>query len=106
MRKESMVILRRFIDGNDQFFFAGRFPGPLFEENSEPGKVGQYLSGRDHLVRIQHKLLSGAFIEILISIWRFVQRNRSYVYRLGDLNLVIENRHHELPVILQYRALT
>src|SRR2546421_4642543 len=56
-------------------------------------------SRRDHVMRVNHKFLGRAFVKVLVALGRVLQRNHRYVYRLGDLNLVVQNRHHQIAVV-------
>src|SRR5215203_2431933 len=57
-------------------------------------------------MRIDNVLLRSTVIEILVALWRLVERNDLSVDGLGDLNLVVKDRLHQVPVVLQNRALT
>ena len=57
-------------------------------------------------MRIQDKLLRGAFIEILIALNRLVQSHDGDVDGLGNFDFVMQDCHHQLPVVLQNRTLS
>src|SRR5438128_149943 len=54
---------------------------------------------RDHFVRIDDEFLGRAFVEILVALGSIIQRNHRRVYRLGDLDLVVEDGHHQIAVV-------
>src|SRR5947199_1659177 len=63
-------------------------------------------SSRNKAVRIHDELLSGALVEVLVAFWRLIERDRLDVYRLGDLDLVMQDALHELAVVFFHGALT
>ena len=46
----------------------------------------------DHAVRVDHVLLRGALVELLVAAGSVVERDRGGVDRFGDLRLVAEDR--------------
>src|SRR5690606_25475280 len=46
-----------------------------------------------------------AFVKVLVSLGRVVKRDRLDIDGLGDLDLVVKDALHELPVVLHDRAL-
>src|SRR3954463_16394203 len=60
---------------------------------------------RDQTVRVQDELLARTLVEILVAGWRLVERDDGGVDRLGDLDLVVEDRLHETAVVLHHRRL-
>ena len=72
-------------------------------------KSGRGLSelvSRDHAVGIEHEFLRRALVEVLVALDRLVQGHNGDVDGLGDFDLVVQDRHHELPVVLHNRTLT
>src|SRR5262245_38914005 len=56
-------------------------------------------------MRVDDVLLRSAFVKILVSAWGFIQRDDRRVDSLCDLDLVVQNSLHQLPVVAQHRAL-
>jgi hypothetical protein len=50
-------------------------------------------------VRIDNKLLGGAFVEVLIPLRSVIQRNDGRIACLGGMNLVVQDGHHQLAVV-------
>ena len=61
---------------------------------------------RNHAVGIEHEFLRRPFIEVLVALDRLVQGHNGDVDGLGDFDFVMQDRHHELPVVLHDRTLT
>src|SRR5271163_1478243 len=57
-------------------------------------------------MRVQHKLLRGAFIKRVVAARRVLQWQYFYIYRLRDSHLVVQDSHHELPVETEHGTLT
>src|SRR3981081_2796345 len=56
-------------------------------------------------MRIYHEFLGNAFVEVNITLWSIVQRYHGNVNRVGDMDLVVEDRFHELAIVFQYWGL-
>ena len=54
---------------------------------------------------IEDELLGRTLVEVLVPLRGFVERDHGDVHRLGNLNLVIENRLHQPAVVSHHRAL-
>src|SRR5271154_6938416 len=61
---------------------------------------------RDHTMRIQNELLRRSFIEVFVTLNSLFQFYDGDVDRLGDFDLVVQDCHHQLTVVLQYGTLT
>src|SRR4029453_18545978 len=59
----------------------------------------------DHAVRVDDVLAGRALVELLVALGGLVERDHGGVDVLGDLHLVMQDRHHQLPVVLHHRAL-
>jgi hypothetical protein len=70
------------------------------------GPVGALGLSRQQRVRIHHELFRRTLVEVDITFWSVVEPDHGYVYCLCNLNLVMENRLHQLAVVLQNRCLT
>src|SRR4051794_39375895 len=57
-------------------------------------------------MRIDDELLRSSLIEVLIAARALVEADYLHIDGLGDMNLVIQNRHHQVPVVLHHRALS
>src|SRR5690242_1661478 len=57
-------------------------------------------------MRIEHELLGCALVEVLVALRGILQRNDCGVDRLGNLYLVIEDRHHQLAMVAHNWALS
>src|SRR5215813_5432639 len=64
----------------------------------ETHMIGWALSP-DHAVRVEDEFLGGAFVKVLVALRRSIEWDDCDVDGLGDLYFVMEDRHHELPVI-------
>jgi hypothetical protein len=62
--------------------------------------------GSDQAMRVEDELLGGALVEVHVTLRSLLQRNDCRVDRLGDLHLVVEDRHHQLTIVAHDRALT
>jgi hypothetical protein len=60
---------------------------------------------RNGAVRVDHELLGCFAIEIPIALLCLIERNHGDVGSLGNFDFVVENRHHQLTVILHHRTL-
>src|SRR5215210_8989753 len=56
-------------------------------------------------VWVEHILLGRALVEVLVALRSLVERNDRGVDGPGDLGPVVEDRHHQIPVVLHNRAL-
>src|ERR1700722_16930684 len=56
-------------------------------------------------MRIQHELLRRSFIEVFVTLNSLFQFYDGDVDRLGDFDLVVQDRHHQLTVVLQHGTL-
>src|SRR5208283_1997832 len=63
-------------------------------------------SGLDHAVRVDDELLRRPLVKVAIALCGPVERYGRHVARLGDLDLIVQNGHHELAVVLHDRALS
>src|SRR5207237_10450620 len=63
------------------------------------------LSGRDQLVGVDHVLPGGAFVEVAVAGWGAVQGDDRRVDRFGDLDPIVEDRHHQPVVVAHHRTL-
>ena len=59
-----------------------------------------------HLVRIEHEFLGGSFIEIDVTFRCFVEGYDRHVHGFRDLNFIMEDRLHQLTIVLEDRGLT
>src|SRR5215467_4264251 len=59
----------------------------------------------DQTVWIEHELLRRSFVEVLVTLNRPFQLDDGHVDRLSDLDFVVQDSHHQLPVVLQHRTL-
>src|ERR1700747_3524053 len=83
-----------------------RLPSPTpFSASNSATSAPSGNSSSQQPVGIHHELFGCAFVEIDVAFRRIVQLDHSYVHRLCDLNLVVENRLHELAIVLQDRRL-
>src|SRR5205823_2242550 len=55
---------------------------------------------------IDYELRRRALVEVLVTLRTFVEADNFHVDSLRHLDLVMEDRHHELPVVLHNRALS
>src|ERR1700722_3242742 len=53
-------------------------------------------------MRIQHELLRRSFIEVFVTLNSLFQFYDGDVDRLGDFDLVVQDSHHQLTVVLQH----
>src|SRR5215217_6476114 len=82
-------------------------PATRWRSNRGPGRPGPpvpYPSG-DHAVGVEDVLAGRALVEVLVALGGLVERDHGRVDVLGDLHLVVEDRHHQLAVVLHHRAL-
>src|SRR5215208_5966252 len=56
-------------------------------------------------VWVEHELLGRTLVEVLVALRSLVERDDRGVDGPGDLGSVVEDRHHQLPVVLHNRAL-
>src|SRR5580704_13359691 len=56
-------------------------------------------------VGIDDKLACDALVEVGIALGRVVEADHRRVDGFGDLDTVVQNRHHQAVVVLQYRCL-
>src|SRR5215212_4467931 len=56
-------------------------------------------------VWVEHKLLGRTLVEVLVALRSLIERDDRGVDGPGDLGPVVEDRHHQLPVVLHDRAL-
>ena len=56
-------------------------------------------------VRIEHEFLGGPFIKIDVTFGRLVEGYDRYVHCFRDLDFIMEDRLHELTVVLEDRGL-
>ena len=63
-------------------------------------------SSCDHAMRIKDKLFNSALVEFLVALGSLFQGNDAGVDRPGDLHLVVQDRIHQLAVVVHDRALT
>src|ERR1700682_1449116 len=61
---------------------------------------------RHHPVRIDDELLGRAFIEILVTFRRIVERNNRHIHSLRGMELVVKNGVHQLAVVFHDGALS
>src|SRR5215213_8126164 len=62
-------------------------------------------SGADHAVGVEDVLAGRALVEVGVALGGLVERDHGRIHVLGDLHLVVEDRHHQLTVVLHHRAL-
>src|SRR5215207_3619901 len=81
-----------------------RNPGPL---RSAPlvRSLSDSLGALKVAVWVEHKLLGRALVEVLVALRSLIERDDRGVDGPGDLGPVVEDRHHQLPVVLHDRAL-
>src|SRR5512132_4245626 len=59
----------------------------------------------DHAVGVEDVLAGRALVEVLVPLRGLVERDHGRVDVLGDLHLVMQDRHHQLAVVLHHRTL-
>ena len=62
-------------------------------------------SALDHPVRVEHVLLGGSLVEVLVSVRGLVQRDDRGVHRLCDLRAIVQDHLHQAVVVPHHRAL-
>src|SRR5215213_9811384 len=79
-------------------------PGPL---RSAPlmRSLSDSLGALKLTVWVEHKLLGRTLVEVLVALRSLIERDDRGVDGPGDLGPVVEDRHHQLPVVLHNRAL-
>src|SRR5215216_710030 len=60
----------------------------------------------DHAVGVDDVLAGRALVELLVALGGLVERDHGRIHVPGDLHLVMQDRHHQLAVVLHHRALT
>src|SRR3954447_10515237 len=63
-------------------------------------------SGGDQVVRVEDVLAGRALVELLVTARGVVERDDRGPHVLRDLHPVVQDRHHQLPVVAHHRALT
>src|SRR5215212_11994607 len=54
---------------------------------------------------VEHELLGRALVEVLVALRSLIERDDCGVDGPGDLGPIVEDRHHQLAVVLHDRAL-
>src|SRR5215212_1103461 len=80
------------------------FPGPLGSAPLVRSLSGS-LGALKLAVWVEHKLLGRTLVEVLVALRSLLERDDRGVDGPGDLGPVVEDRHHQLPVVLHNRAL-
>src|SRR3982751_1050104 len=57
-------------------------------------------------MRIKDELLCRALIEVLITLRRVIQRDNLHIDGLRRKSALVQNRHHELSIVIQNRTLS
>src|SRR5215208_2365669 len=70
-----------------------------------PAPPAVHRSDADHAVGVDDVLAGRALVEVLVALGGLVERDHGRIDVLGDLHLVVQDRHHQLTVVLHHRAL-
>ncbi len=57
----------------------------------------------DHAMRVDHELRGGTAIEGLVALQRLVERNDLGIHDIGDRQVIMQDRHHQLAIIATLR---
>src|SRR5262249_27586329 len=63
------------------------------------------LGGRDHVMGIEHEFFGRSLVEVPVAVGSVIERDDGNIYRLGNLDLVVQDRLHKLAMILHHRTL-